>query len=154
EARLALANELESGKRRRRRSGSDTTDADHDAEVALLGKEIDALTARLEAQKTTALVEVEAANARANERDIKLDPAEIKAREANRLAREFETIASRFQNAKDADATDLGRANERVGELETALHDASDERAQLLAKLEQSEKALQAANDERATLVT
>jgi chromosome segregation ATPase len=153
ETRLALAAELESGKRRRRRSASDTTDADHDAEVALLGKEIDALTARLEAQKTSALAEVDAANARVNELNIKLDAAELKAREADRLARELETIATRFESAKDGAAIDLGRANERVGELETALHEACDERAELLAKIKESNQALQAASNERAALV-
>jgi DNA repair exonuclease SbcCD ATPase subunit len=96
-----------------------------------------------------AVAEVDAANTRANELGIQLDAAELKAREADRLASELETIATRFQNAKDAAAAELARANERVRELEAALHEAIDERAALIAEGEQSKKALTAAHDKR-----
>jgi chromosome segregation ATPase len=57
---------------------------DHDAQIEILGREIDALTQRTEAIKAAAAAEIEDANARVVELEARLAETETRAKDAER----------------------------------------------------------------------
>jgi chromosome segregation ATPase len=78
-----------------------------DPDVASLGKEIDAVTQRLQA-----------ADARANDLVIRLDVAETRAREADRLLSDVDTLTARLEATKKSAEVDLADAMARAVEFE------------------------------------
>jgi chromosome segregation ATPase len=141
ETRLGLEGELKDarGARSRRTTVESLVDASaepvaRDEQLELLGREIDAMTARIETMKTNAAAAAEDAAERIGELEAKLEDAEGRARDAERS-----------QGKLRREASDAGKGRRAA---EDALREATAERDELYTRVEQAEQALDLARVE------
>jgi chromosome segregation ATPase len=112
--------------------------SDHDAQIATLGREIDALTQRTEAIKAAAAAEVEDANARVVELEARLAETETRAKDAERS-----------QGKLRREASDAGKARRAAEDL---LREQQTERGELFARVESADREIELARADASAL--